>query len=551
MLTLRQALRLPVFETAKVVAGVGGLDRVIRRAHVVDIPGTDFGDWGEGLLLFTAGYGLKNNPEQQLAFIPAVAQQGLVGMVFSLGWYFDAVPEVMRRAADKHNFTIVTVPYEVSSVTILERLYVDLVNDQFATDKRAEDIHRRLTALVLDGRGLDAVASTLADILERSVLFESSAYEILAHADHGQIDENRRQAIDIGHTPAETVQRMVERGIYHDVQACKKPLRLPTFPELGMTMERVVAPIMVGQEVFGYIWILAGDRPFTRLDELATENTATVVALMQLKDRAVRDARNALRGDFLAELLRSEQITTGLRASTMAERGHALGYRFDVPHQIIYVRNASASTPLAQLTTRVEEWARRLGVWVLVATRDRGVAVVIESQEHATGQALADQLLAALNTPGQPVLIGIGRPFFGDSEARQAYEEARDAAQIGERLSRAPRTVAYWTLGILYWLEHLPEKVILANPYYDVVLTLAQIDAEHNSDLVATLEAYLDYGGAIGQGSAVLGIHRNTLLYRVARIEELLGIDLKGEHLRFNLHAAVKAYLLRGIKRVP
>ncbi len=548
MLTLRQALRLPVFETAKVVAGTGGLDRVIRRAHVVDIPGTDFGDWGEGLLLFTAGYGLKDNPEEQLAFIPAVAQQGLVGMVFSLGWYFDAVPEVMRRAADKHNFTIITVPYEVNFVTILERLYVDLVNDQFATDKRAEDIHRRLTALVLDGRGLDAVASTLADILERAVLFESSAYEILAYAHHGPIDENRRQAIEIGHTPAESVQRMVERGIYQDVQARKKPLRLPAFPELGMTMERVVAPIMVGQEVFGYIWILAGDRPFTRLDELATENAATVVALMQLKDRAVRDARNALRGDFLAELLRSEQITTGLRSSTMAERGHALGYRFDLPHQIIFVRHAAPGSSLTQLTARVEEWARRHGLWVLVATRDRGVAVVIESQENATGLAMGEQLLAALNTPGQPVLIGVGRPYYGDSEARQAYEEARDAAEIGERLSPAPRTIPYWTLGILYWLEHLPEKVILANPYYDIVLRLARIDSEHNSDLVPTLEAYLDFGGAIGQASTCLGIHRNTLLYRVARIEELLDLNLKDEYLRFNLHAAVKAYRLRGVK---
>ena len=58
------------------------------------------------------------------------------------------------------------------------------------------------------------------------------------------------------------------------------PLHIDPIPDLGMTMERIVAPIIVAHEIYGYIWIIAGDRPLTALDELAIEHAATVAALI-------------------------------------------------------------------------------------------------------------------------------------------------------------------------------------------------------------------------------------------------------------------------------
>ncbi|HLF00987.1 MAG TPA: PucR family transcriptional regulator ligand-binding domain-containing protein, partial [Anaerolineales bacterium] len=272
MLTLRQALKLPVFQAARVAAGEPGLDNVIRRAHVVDIPGTDYGDWGAGLLLFTAGYGFKDDPKQQAELIPALARQGAAGMVFSTGWYFDAAPEVMRRAADEHNFPIVELPGDVMFVHIIERLYAELLNEQLALKERANEIHRRLTTLVLDGGDLSAITSTLADILERSVLIESPTLEVLANTQHGPVDENRLRTLEAGRTLPEVAYRLRKRGVYGQLQQKKRPIRLGTMPDIGMWMERVVAPIVAGGEVLGYIWIVAGDHPLTELDEIAIDH---------------------------------------------------------------------------------------------------------------------------------------------------------------------------------------------------------------------------------------------------------------------------------------
>ncbi len=118
MLTLRQALQLPVFEKANVIAGESGLDRIIRRIHVVDIPDAEYHTYGQGLLLFTSGYGIKDNAAEQAALIPKLAESGAIGMVFSLGWYFNEVPAVMLAEAEQRGFPILTVPHDLGGVRI-------------------------------------------------------------------------------------------------------------------------------------------------------------------------------------------------------------------------------------------------------------------------------------------------------------------------------------------------------------------------------------------------------------------------------------------------
>ena len=82
-----------------------------------------------------------------------------------------------------------------------------------------------------------------------------------------------------------------------------QPMRLAAVPDLGMTMERVVAPIVVGREIFGYLWIVAGDHPLTELDELAIDHAATVAALVLFKEQTVREAQHAARGERTGRLV--------------------------------------------------------------------------------------------------------------------------------------------------------------------------------------------------------------------------------------------------------
>ena len=540
MLTVREALQYPCLASARVVAGAAGLDHIIRRVHVVDIPDANY-TWGQDGLLLTAGYGLKDSPERQAALIPTLVEHGLVGMVFSIGWYFTETPQVICAAAEAAGFPVIEVPPEVEFISITEQLYTAIVNHQFALKERAADIHRRLMQLVLEGGDLAAVTTTLANILQRSVLIESSTSDVLAAAQSGPVDEARTVVVEAGRTPPDRAQRLLKRGIYAELQQKQHSVRLSAMPDLGWTMERVVAPIIVGGEIYGYIWIVEGDHPLTELDELAIDQAATVTALVLLQQRAVREAQQVIRGDFLSQLLHLE----GEPDSTFLEQARVVSYRFDQPHQILFVVGQPvAGATVAQLAARLEQRLHAANGHSLVALRERGIAVVVEAKAASAGQALAAQLLADLDHPSQPVTIGVGQVHAGEPSLRQSYEEAQEAAEIGRRMGPNGRVLCFWELGLLDWLYRLGRDVLDDNPYLAIIQTLAEHDQRTKGDLVRTLEAYLDSGGALAEAAGILTVHRNTLLYRISRIEEIADVDLRNVEQRLNLHVALKAYHL-------
>jgi DNA-binding PucR family transcriptional regulator len=103
----------------------------------------------------------------------------------------------------------------------------------------------------------------------------------------------------------------------------------------------------------------------------------------------------------------------------------------------------------------------------------------------------------------------------------------------------------------MHWLYHLPPDRHAENRYIHVVAELREYDDQHHGDLLRTLEVYLDSGNALAEASAALNIHRNTLLYRLRRIEELTGLDLRNPLARLNLHVAVKGFRLESNRTAP
>ena len=67
-----------------------------------------------------------------------------------------------------------------------------------------------------------------------------------------------------------------------------------------------------------------------------------------------------------------------------------------------------------------------------------------------------------------------------------------------------------------------------------------QYDDENGSDMVHTLEVFLEQGCNIAAATDALYVHRHTVKYRIKRIEEIMNIDLKDVTVRFNLRLAFK-----------
>ena len=533
-LTVAQALDLPVLASACLVAGEAGLNKRINWVHVVDMANPRYQWERQGVLLLTTGFGLQNQPEQQQSLVTTLSQLGFAGLVLSTGHFFSATPALMRQEADRLGLPIIETPPELLFISMTEAILERIVNQQYALLQQSAKINQQLTELVLQGANLSDLTNILANLLQRSIAIESPTFQILASAHRGTVDQARDRCLDCGRATPEVIEHLLNAGVYSHLLKEMQPLYVSPIPALGMTMERVVAPIIVNHELHGYIWIIAGDNPLTPLDELALSHGATVAALILFKEQSVREAQAVLEGDFLTRLLK------GSMSTPLLEQAQRLNYQLDRPHLICLICPQPSLTRGTSLQEEVRQWLHRQHQQSFLLTwRDDWLVLILEGLSFKDKHLI--DLTTQLSHPHQQIFIGVShsQPITEAPQSlRQGYEQAREALQIGLALGNPVTT--FEQLGLLHWLYHLPPEHRAENAYLQHIRTLSTYDAKRQTQLLATLEAYLDNFGSIADTAAVLYVHRNTLLHRLERIETLCHLSLRSASVRFNLYAALK-----------
>ncbi|WP_143652235.1 CdaR family transcriptional regulator, partial [Streptomyces sp. 13-12-16] len=122
----------------------------------------------------------------------------------------------------------------------------------------------------------------------------------------------------------------------------------------------------------------------------------------------------------------------------------------------------------------------------------------------------------------------------GLAELGAAWEEASAAARAALAEPRLGPVAPWTSIGPFRLLTALPPGAA-HDPVVGPLLSPAQ------AELARTAEVYLDRAGQAGRTAAELGIHRQTLYYRLSRIEQLTGLDLDDGEDRLLLHMALKA----------
>ena len=306
---------------------------------------------------------------------------------------------------------------------------------------------------------------------------------------------------------------------------------------------------------------LAIDLPHDLDDEVLPDllrHVASLVAMRIDREVVAIESNIRVRGEFLLELLVSE--SPGGSVIRAAEHfGLDLGRKHFVALWDIDDFTTVSHRPdmhevrilhLKQdLVEHLESSARRRfpRVWVLPHSDEFVLIAESEGRDREPNQvyaAMADlradlqQLLRSYGLEG--ISAGVGFAYAGSGGLRKSFEEAREALLVGTSQFGPDSITHFSDLGIhrfLYGWMSSPRSRDLAQ---DFMRPLIQDDRRSSADLLRTLRVHLnarDKSAAARQ----LGIHRNTLNYRLGRIEELLHIDLSDPSVRLVLHLLVRA----------
>jgi sugar diacid utilization regulator len=154
-------------------------------------------------------------------------------------------------------------------------------------------------------------------------------------------------------------------------------------------------------------------------------------------------------------------------------------------------------------------------------------------------QARVQQILKRYEVRG--IAAGVGFPYPGPQGLRRSFEEAQEALLVGRAQSGPGSVTHFKDLGVgrfLYGWVDSPRSHKLAE---DLLKPLLEDDREHGGELLRTLRAYLDAQGRASVAAKALAIHRNSLRYRLDRIERLLKVDLNNPDVHLALQLAMRA----------
>ncbi len=401
---------------------------------------------------------------------------------------------------------------------------------------------------------LFSVANAVAALIDAPVTIEDRSSRVLAFSGRqDEADQSRVETILGRQVPERYSRLLTERGVFRDLYRSDQPVYVepPGGAMLAdFTLPRAAVAVRAGDEVLGSIWAAVRE-PLSADRAQAMCDAARLVALHLLRIRAGADVSRRLRADLVSTALeggtgafdavrrlgRTDQpvVVLALAVADPAERARladGLAMHLSAIHprcaaalvgDVAYGLIPVAADGPGSDGTGGELRAARIATDFLDRTGDRSRPVIgigqvaFDAAGLPAARACADRALRVLRA---------GVADFEDGGS--AGPAGRGGASGGRRVAR---------LADVHAEALLMELRDLAAAHGDrptgPVARLSAYDAEHGTNQVETLRAWLDAFGDVAIASTTMFVHTNTFRYRLRRLAEVSGIDLADPDQRF------------------
>lgn len=475
----------------------GDLDRPIRWVHVTELADASPYLVGDELVL-TAGVwrGRRNSAD---AFVRSLGTRNVAGIGYGLLVGDDRVPAAVQRACREASIPLVGVPVSTPFVAISQLFVERLAHDRELSLR--ETI--RLTADLLaaaENPSAPAALTAVARILRRS----TSGSVWIA-------DDSGRLLAQAGTVPDATVRRRAARD------AATERVVLDGW---------AVQPVETSGARAAVLAVV--DAP----DDLETRSRVDaarpVIGLILARERAVRESERRLAGEVISLVL-------GRQVEAAAARMPY--YALDPGGPLVPVVGAVADRDHA--LDSAERWLAEEGINGVIALRGDELMVVLDGRHLRDPQAVLD-CASAFARQVSATAVGTGSVSDDLSGLRRSLVQARQACALARRRGGGT-VVSHDMTGSHALLLALQDQDVLDAFRDSLLAPLEAHDSRHGSDLVATLQAFLESGGRWQETAEALHVHVNTLRNRLDRVQALTGRQLDSTPDRVDLWLALQA----------
>ncbi|WP_271395439.1 helix-turn-helix domain-containing protein [Neomicrococcus lactis] len=498
-LTLAQLLAVPDLGLTLVPTLDGADPATIRLAWAAvteQLDPAEFLTGGEVLL--TTGTRLRTTALQR-NFVLSAHRGGAAALGFGVGLGHNDVPAALRSAAAEVRLPLFEVPYETAFAAISRLMAEDLAADHVAGIQQLLTGHQKLSAALLRGGGINA----LLDVLEKYV---------------GGAARVEQYGIELG--ASSLASTAIDR-------------------ELSETQDSDDSSVGTGNPAqsaqSGWSdWPIASglrDRASLFIREPLTSRDLVPYAQSLLGLELSNQARLRRTSRIAAGQVLDDIIHGGLHGHDASLRMQSIGLDAMQEHSVVLVQSDQGLAPLAEMPLPT------LSDRITTAILDDRLAVIVPadgSPSRSEPRTVAQQVARLFKNTASEFTIGFGRTYPDASGLRLSYYEARESLRSMLPINEPSRLSL---TSLLLTAKDVP----LMDLAREILEPLEFADSQQNGELIETLRRFLHSSGEIGQVARELGIHRNTVRYRLQRVADLTGYSPANMQDRVQLWLALEA----------
>lgn len=545
-ITIREALALPALTGAELIAGAAGIDRVIQLINIMEVP--DVGSYVKpNELLLTTAYPIREDKAAQERLVPQLWERGLAGLAIKPQRYISEIPDIMIRQANELGFPLIRLPANTAFAEIINPLLMEILHRQAAVLRRNEQVSRALAEIMLRGGGLDEIVRSLAGFMELPVsVHDTSFRKMTSWLNPRDFGAERYRILKDAVADPRQLAAVFRKGNQSQIV-------------VGHEWKAMARPVVVAGEIYAYVFIWESGRPLTERKIPSVEQAITMIALEINKQQAIRRVEAQFKSSFIESIIDGELDSEEM----VINRAEAFGWNLPGSITVLLFENQY----LQKIPVRdIRDAGRhRTKVFITIAaavhSKAHGAGVVEhgnrvmvlyglqpgwdETESKKATEMLARTCCEELEKANVGhTIVGMSRTITGMLKIKDGLEQAKRALEFGRRDVAQGRCFHFDGLGVYRILVHCDEAEI-RQFQRDMLEELIRYDERNDTELLRTLEAVLESDLNLHKAADRLFVHYNTLRYRMNRVREIAGIDLKLPEHRLNLQVALKIWRMR------
>lgn len=526
--TLGEILKWDILEKAKVATNSFDPATVVENITIMEAP--DIGRWIDGNnIVLTSLYSVYEDKRKTAAFIDSLRQGRICAVFIKVHRFVDEVPQAILDACQELGIAVVEIPGSIRYIDIMYPVIAAIFDSRIVRLNHYRQTLNALTGQALGNKGLSSIARAFAEIVKNPVtLYDTDMKCIYTTCDSCTQIRDRT---------------LLKEGVIEDLDYT---IYDTVFEGEEKAQRQIVVPIRVFGQSKAFLSVVTKHHRMTELDFVALENAVTVLSLELVKEFAEEE----IEGRFKQELV--EDIRQNRNLDSVKDRLASINISTDAKYNVVLIEMPGDSirrTPAIVKQQLVQQ--NEAKVFDLFLTAKKSVSLYgFESlngntitaflkQGDASSQSNEKSLEKMLDNflervekalPDFPLYIGYTSVFQDVTRAPELYKSARRALNICRMLYKQNSYCNYEKLGIFKILCLAKDRSELEEFVPRTIKILEQYQKESGLPLVETMKCYFKNNCNVQQTAKDMFVHYKTLGYRLNKIQDITGIDLKNSN---------------------